>query len=778
MMPLRRFRRGSGYVLVITFAALLGLFLVILGRLRKGHHTLLSKSARDFLATTVAEAGLNCLLAELRVEPSYRTAWYFKERDNGKKEWTSPVAKRATNLGEALDLEVDGVAQGLYTGRTSLGDFKVRAAPVYGAKENPATLGLVEKEMYYYVEVVARVGDGKTDDGTSYRRIKALLERRSPITEHNLFDGEMLDLGAYGPFPTAPQQLRKGRYYGYQYILFNSLGGLDQGSELFEVEKIETPGMIRALKPTRIEFANKKTVTLNSTNDSANDKKFSTFDGFLLDGANGAHPIKFTRLPMETLYEKAKKPRKYGGFVIEKGTFPVSTYRNPYDPKTEYVDLNFGEYRVSLSTNENTSDSTDDENQPDDDAAPPYNGDDPGPLAKLRGKSLLIYSKMPLRIWGCPDRNVTIVCEGDIVIAGDFNQNPDASQEYTDDSYTIYRAQLKSKYGALPNGKDGYKVGALLMSRGRILIDVSRPSLFLANEMKPYLLYAFGMTLHPATPEIEKEMREALCPVDPTKRKDLVGLGPPGPDGVPVARYGTLAWLFNNPHTESGPGYDANLADLIDFFTPGSGPTPRFGIRDPAARTAIIDEIKQACRMDGILTVKELDRIYAMAWAQAVKEENEKPEAGCGPMALVPGLFAEAKKSPTDGIFLPEITINAALVSSTRRAAPFRVGLAGPKTLDEIGNAPGGESMGIYQYLKEPAFIIQRVYGSEIRLGTAEPTYFITGKYTGANTFLRRRVWDPRLLVNADFKPPEIPLVHNLLTYSEETISKSDFDKF
>ncbi|NLI76223.1 MAG: hypothetical protein GX442_07260 [Candidatus Riflebacteria bacterium] len=771
MNPLRRCRRGSGYIIVITFAALLGLFLVIMGRLRKGQAVLLSKSARDFVATTVGEAGLNCLLSELRADPAFRTAWYYKQTAAGAETWTSPVVSRDTSLGEVLDLEVDGVSKGVYSGRTSLGEFKLKGAPFYGAKEDAATLGLIEKELYFYVEVVSHVGDGKSDEGNSYRRIKAMLERRSPITEHLLFDGEMLDLGM-GPYTAAPNQLRQGRLYGYQYITLNSLGGSDQGCELYEMEKIETPGMIRALKPTRIEFADRKSVTLTNQNDSAADKKFNPFDGFLLDGARGAHPIKFTHIPKERLLEKAKHPRKYGGLVIERNTFPISPYRNPYDPKTEYVDLDFGEYRVNLSPSDSSSGGGNDEDAPDDDSAPPYNGDDPAPLNTLRGKSLLIYSKMPLRIWGCPDRNVHIFSEGDIVMAGDFNQNPDTPQDYPDATFQNYKTKLK-------NGKGFHKVAAVIESQGRILIDVSRPSLFLANEMKPYFLYAFGMALHPASPDLEKEMREAFCPLDPSKRKGILGLGPPGSDGVPTARYGTLAWLYNNPHTESGPGYDANMVDLIEFLKPGPvGTTPRFGIRDDVARQQIIEEIKRACREGGNLTVEEVDRIYLMAWKWAVKEENDKPDVGCGPMALAAGLFDEAKKDLNDGIFMPEITINAALVSSTRRSSLFRIGMASPKTLDEIGNAPGGEDYGIFHYLKEPRFLIQRVYGSEIRLATQEPAYFVSGKYSPAGGLLRRRVWDPKMLTNSDFKAPEIPFTYNLLTFSEETINKETYDKF
>ena len=132
-------------------------------------------------------------------------------------------------------------------------------------------------------------------------------------------------------------------------------------------------------------------------------------------------------------------------------------------------------------------------------------------------------------------------------------------------------------------------------------------------------------------------------------------------------------------------------------------------------------------------------------------------------------IFNEAIKDPNDGIYVPEITINATLISSCRRASEWRIGNSSKKVNDEIGNPE--------DYLKKPGFIIQRIYGGEIRIGRAEPEYFIDGINSGRN-ILRRRIWDNTNLSNNDFKPLEIPAVHNILTFTEEQISAKEYNNF
>lgn len=758
-------KRGFGYMIVISFTIILLIFFVVLGKVKSGQQFLQSKTVRRYVASTLCETALNCIIAELNSDRAFSTHWYFKDKGGKDKDnWVKPVKKRDTYLGNMGKIYVNGISNGLYTGGSDLGEFKAKFAIVYGAKGNAKTKTLLEQEMYERVEIVVKTGSGKKGN-TTCRKLTALLERRNPAAEHILFDGEMLDVGALGPFSKDVNPIRAGRLYGYQWITFNTAGGSDRGSELYDTEKIETPGMIRGLKTTRIQFSNGKSFSLSSRNDSAHIKKFKIFDGYFLDGAHGAHPIKFSRLPKERLRAKAKRYKKTYGLIIKKGTLPFGKYKNPYNTHDQFVDLDFGDYFSGEREKKKSSSATAD---PDADESgntkPPKKSDDPDIIKKKHGKKILIYSEVPLRIWGCPDRPITIYSEKDIVIGGDFNQSPLTLQDYPNDKFTDYKTKLT-------NGYRGNKVGALVMSEGRILVDLSHPTLFVKNEMKSYFLYCLGMALHPSSSAIEEELKESFCPVDVETRKGIVGLGGMGPDGNLQPRYGTIAWLYNNKTTKSGPAYVANTSDLTDFFTPGPNDKPRFGIINATERKKIIETVMDSCRKGGDLPINKADEVFDMAWAQAIKEENDNPKKNAGAMGLMSHMFDEAKASLTDGINMPEISINAALVSSTRRSSSWKIGNTSPKTNWEIGNT------GSLCYLPKPAFIIEKICGSIIRIASKKPKYFISGSKTPKN-ILRRLTWDKTNLSNPTFKPLEMPYVFNIINYSEEQISSKVFDKF
>lgn len=774
-------RKGSGYVIVLSFAAILLIFFAMFMRVRSGHHQLQSKDVRRFVASNLGEAALNCIVAELNANRAYNTHRYYSWKS--KKHWNSPSKNRESLLGKMDNLTLRGVNDGIYSGYTDYGEFKAKFAQNFGSRENSKTKALRESEMYTRVEVVVKVGDGWGSKEQSYRKITALLERRYPATEHLLFDGELLDIGGLGPFNERQNQLKRGRLYGYNWITFNTAGGPCQGSEVIEGEKIETPGFIRALADTNLEFSDKERHKLDKTNDSMHVTDFQEFDGYIVDGPHGAHPIKFTRLPKERIKKSVESFKRTYGITIDSKSLPVSSYRNPYDPNTRYYDLDFGEYRVTAVPREDKDEKTDSvrttrasgdddedeeslgDEEEDVDEIDTKSSDDPEIIRSHHWRKLLVYSEVPLRIWGCPDKTITIYSTKDIVIAGDFNQNPNTCQIYKDKNYLEYKSPVR-------NGKDNEKVGAMIMSEGRIFIDMSRPSKFIKNEIKPYFLYCLAKSLHPSTLEIEREMKQVLCPVDSEDRDSLIGIGPSvsGDDTMPEPRFGTMAYLYNYPEVNSGGSYEANVEDLNNFFMPGgSAIDPRFGIKDSVARQNIIDYVKQAIRNGGDLTKDEQDKIFEMAWKQGLIEEEKEYDPQCGASGLIAGLFDEAIKSESDGLYIPEITINATLISSTRRASEWHIGNSGKKVKDEIGDPS--------EYIKRPGFIIQRVYGGEIRIGRAEPKYFVDGSHAG-KSILRRRVWDNTNLTNRDFKPLEAPAVHNILTYTEEQISAKEYDNF
>lgn len=760
-------RKGSGYLVVIMFASILLILFSIFGRVKSEHHLLQSKDVRRFMATNLAESALNCIVAEMNANRAFNTHRYYSE----KKGWEGPVKSRETLIGDMEDLKLNGVKDGIYSGKSSSGEFKSRFALYYGARENSKTKTFKESEMYVSVEVVSKIGTGWKNKDVTCRKVTAFLERRFPANENLLYDGEVLDLAALGPYVNnRKNQLNLGRLYGYHYILFNQAGATCPGYQLGGMEKIETPGFIRAYQNYRIGFSNKTSFTLHDENDSLNVEKFKDHDGYILDGAHGAHPIKLTRLPKERIKSTAHRYRKTYGITITKDTLPFGKYKNPYNPSARYVDLNFGDY---MAVKEGSEEQDGEGSGLDDEAESVEEGavggsDDPDIMKGLRGDKIIIYSEVPLRIWGCPDKSITIYSLEDIVIAGDFNQSPTTSQVYENNNYIDYKNKITN--GKYFGARAGNKVGALVMSEKRVFLDMSRPTLFAKNEMKPYFLYLLAKNLHPSSAAIEREAKEALCPPEPENRKPLVGLGPSVDEsGDREPYFGTIAWLCKNPTLNGGGTYNSNMEDVINFFTPGPGPV--FGIQDAHVRNEIIEDLKSYLRAGGDLTVDKQDRLFEKAWRQATIEEEKMPSLNAGAMGLMQHLFEEAVKDGKDGIFVPEMTVNAGIVSSTWRASKWKINASPTKIEDEIGNAAP------YEYMKRPGFVIQRIYGSHIRLATNKPDYFVGGEHLGRN-ILRRRVWDSTNLSNSKFKPLECPAVHNLLTYKEEQISEKEYQEF
>lgn len=762
-------RFGSAYIIVLVFAGILLIFMAMFSRVRSGAIGLLSRSAKDFLATTIGEAGINCVLSELRVNNDYHTHDLYKM--NAEDPWETATAQELSSLANTADLKLYGIKKGIYSGETRFGQFKVKFAKIFG-KDDVKTQTLKEGMMYLRAEAMVHVGESKNADEDSFRHIVCLLEKRSPISEFLLFDGEYLDLGQ-GPYEPVPNIASRGRLYGYQHLSFSTVGPNDKGTSLLDMEKIESPGIIRVAKDTPIAFSNKKNTVLNSSNDSSVYNSFKVNGGYILDGAHGAHPIKLTQLPKEYFLEKVKR-KNSGGFIIEKGTFPVSPYKNPYDLTAEYVDLDFGEFHLGQSEPDDGEDPGED--PPDSPSDPPYGTDDPGDLKITRGKKLMVYSKVPLRIWGCPDRTISIYSEKDIVVAGDFNQNPITVQDYPDKNCLDYKTNIK-------NGKAFNKCGALIMSEGRVFIDVSRPSLFSKNEIKPFFMYQLAMTLEPnfyVYPDIASETKTLLCPLLPKDgHGGIVGTEQPDGSGTAKIKFGLIAWLMS--HSTTDVEWANRMSGPTNFFTPGVSATAHFGIRDEQKRKEIILKLDSSLRNGGDLSAAEFDDIFKIAWEQAQIEEKENPTADCGAMGIMNALYDEAAKDVKDGIWMPEITINASLVSCTRRFSSFKVGPVGAaittplKTFDEIGNAPANDQK-IVEYLTKPRRLIQRVYGSEIRLASEEPTYFVSGKYTGVNV-IRRRLWD-RSLSGGKYQPKLLPFAFNILTYRDQVATKKEFESF
>ncbi|NLM17405.1 MAG: hypothetical protein GX221_06780 [Candidatus Riflebacteria bacterium] len=745
MKNLLNSKRGYGIIIVILFMTVMFVLFAVYFKMQSAHSFLYSKHVRRSVASNLAEGVLNCIIAELDANRTFATHWNYDAKDTYT--FKSPVKSRETSLGPIPNFKIGGVKNGIYYGSSDYGTFKAKFAPCFGGFENPKTKTLSESSMYTKAEIAVKTEAGKTSkDEPVCIKLSAILERRFPSAEHALYDGEVLDIGALGPYNSSPNEIRRARLYGHHSIFFTSKGAGDHGTELFEIEKIETPGMIRVTSDTDVKFSDNTSTVLCPENDSLNITAFNSFEGYLIDGTHGAHSIKLNRIPKERLLNYVQTYKKSSGVYIDSSTLPESEYRNPYDPQTKYYDLDFGEYRLTSEGEK-------------------LGSDDPKCIKEKNGEKIVVYSKVPLRIWGSPDKSITIYSEKDIVIAGDYNQKHSTRQVYKDNRYLDYATRIY-------NGKYNHKVGSLIMTEGRIIIDYSDPSLFAKNEIKPYFLWKLAESMNPYSQKIAGEIKTALAPPDPSERTAIFGVEENiDATGKLIPRLGTIAFLYNFPEVDEGGSYNANMEDLIAFFTPGT-PKSIFPIKNTQGREELIEIIKDACRTNGDLTLAEQDEIFNFAWQKALEDRKEAPDEKCAIMEIIPHLFKDAAKDHRDGLFIPEMTINSFLISSEKRSSIWRQGNNSNKAMDEIGN------VGDKKYIKPPGFIILRIYGGYARIGRKEPSYFISGEHTTKTGVLRRIVWDNTNLTNQDYRPLEQPVTHNVLTISETLITEKEYEEF
>ena len=183
---------------------------MIFGRVKSGHHQLQSKDVRRFVATNLAEAALNCIIAEMNANRAFNTHRYYSEKDG----WTSPVKSRDSLLGDIKGMKLTGVKDGLYRGSTDSGEFKARFSLVYGARENSKTKTLKESEMYAVADIVV-----KTFAGQKQRCVMlkvSFIERRFPQAKPALC-GEILIL-VLALLMAEKKQARQA--HGNHYITF------------------------------------------------------------------------------------------------------------------------------------------------------------------------------------------------------------------------------------------------------------------------------------------------------------------------------------------------------------------------------------------------------------------------------------------------------------------------------------------------------------------------------------------------------------------------------
>ncbi|MBF0542788.1 MAG: hypothetical protein HQM08_00020 [Candidatus Riflebacteria bacterium] len=772
--------RGQAIIVVLLICMVLGILLGAVFNFQRGQINLLSKSAKDYLAICAAEVGINCVLSEMKTNPAFVTHGnaYIPQKD-----WVEPAPHTHYYIKSVSGLELDNPSRGVYSGRITLertrvvADFKTRVRRI-PSKENHLTQTVDESDRYYLVESIGRIGD-------VYRKVSAVVERFFP-SAFLLYDEQILDLGGQGPYRVRPGILRRGRIYGHEMIKLSRRGLFDTGTEFREIEKFSTPGSIKSTYDAYFQFRNGKEGRLKSSG-SDDPKTFDTFPEesngitlgqFVLDGFHGGKSEKLP--PLNPLvYKNSVHPKP---IILNDSSqfegFEKSKWRNPVRPQEEVFDLNFG-WKFSSS-----------------------------------GEKVVFYSTVPLRVWGCPPyKAITIFCEKDVYIAGDFNANPKSPQNYTE-GYIDYKDPIT-------NGVD--KNGAMIISMGRIWFDYSNPMLFLRNEFHTMLDYEMASRLQgystdtqPLLPDSANSgnpnsgnqngsgshrisapvcyiashaideflLMKAVYPYhnspnsDPRMPLTSVGFSaisalnavPKDPNAVSLSLE-FLASLYLNPA----------FAGIREYFTYSEDPTEykyRFGIKSTTKREIELTKLAVSCYTLGAIPVTLRDHVINELLDEATNEVlKDEPNQALGAWNAVDRLFKLAL-SKKQGFRMPEMTVNAMLIDSAQINARWddRDGVV--KVENEIGNIFSPEAR-CFPYVGSNTRIILRHMGGKIHLRTTPTKEFLDGRLREDNSIVRRNVWDSTYVPGSgDFYPPHQPAGFNIATWFDAPSSAQEFDSF
>lgn len=489
-------RRGFMLPMVLLAVALFGMFAWYFHNYRMQQIQMSSTIGNFYAATCIAEAGVSAAITEMATQFSWKT--HTTTGSGGDTVFAGPLDHdNIISSGGCLH-SVSGT-NGTYSGRIGdWGEFKVRVGLERVAGDNPDTKTANEEFMFYRIESVGKFGK-------SIQKVVVILQKRILSEEYLLYDNDFLDmvLGVRQETPyTGDNIFHVGSLFGRRYVFLganqydkpkltirdvtdvSTAGGLYVWDRMVTVNgtvldpiknsstldfKLNSGGRLVPLgaRPFEGDFVEKG----RETNP---DFAASSLDGVLRDGGNGGHQ---DVLEFREIFPKFALKAQAGGVMITgpgngKGK-PDTDFENPYaevGKPANLVMLDFGDM--------------DDGDACLGSVPAGYNG--------------IIYSMVPLRIRGCPDRDTVIVGNEDVYVSGDFNQSSKVIQAYKDMTLLDYapnpannkewfREDREWRENHPDEHKGLYRNRCKVLSRKKIWYDYTRPDFIYENELKAFI---------------------------------------------------------------------------------------------------------------------------------------------------------------------------------------------------------------------------------------------------------------------------------------------------
>ncbi|MBI2944046.1 MAG: hypothetical protein HYY25_07585 [Candidatus Wallbacteria bacterium] len=806
---MRTARRGMALPIIVAIVFVLAALILAFNTYSSSRIRATGAVLNGFSALAAAEAGIHCVLLEMRNSQGWATH-ELELTSDGEFEWKDEISRPVRMDADSV-LAIEKGAKGTYSGKLGSGpfatEFKVRAGQV-PLTDDPNTPSIDESNRYVRIESIGKKKDptGKQD---RYTKIVVFGEV-SNFTEYVVYDGEkvILGMGSHNDSNHA-NVFADGRIYGHEAV---KLGNIERNGTLqkfVNLDCIRSAGGIEIKDAYQVTFQKPKAlagkpIDLGPSNDSDGPSAIETASGNVLDGERGG-ALSLPKLDKEFYRRQAQRAG------IDVSDLP---------PRKEYVPLYPGELPADVIELDFGRPGYDGSDTPPDDQETlkkPYPADFNG----------LIYSSKPVTVWGCPDRDVTIFCEADIFISGDFNIHPAHRQNYRQKFETPagtpidgtpfyqYRKDDEEKWvssttGEPVDGKERERVASALISMGRVWFDYRHPSRYLANELRGLIkLEMIGGLLGDETKAYDWVKRADNNPAPPPI--PAASIKTPGADGADDLTFELQSYLGRG-----GSGSLSNLQVTTASYevirqafvaAVADGQLTRDDLDGAAGKPGVLDVIVKQLQADE----RELAQFWPSTNDPDLKDLTPPMLGGfTAPQRLYDLVYDERNAGLTqhppngkysdlegskpdmleDELYMPQMSMYAMIFINARRNDDPSEGITDdPQSMnrrfDDLGNARGRkvhflttilgleeQKRGGVTNITTP--LVQRFVGSEIRLAqvASYPPALKTGNYWPP---LRRRIYDRTLSVHP---PPMIPQMVELRSWQQLGAEKKDFEEF
>ncbi|HNY13788.1 MAG TPA: hypothetical protein PKK26_19565, partial [Candidatus Wallbacteria bacterium] len=510
---------------------------------RVGQIAMTDEIARFYAATCAAEAGISCAIGELRGGATPWNTHSTKLDAQGNLVWDAAlqhgnIVKPAGALTSYATLAgTSGTVGGTLGSMTlKLSDFKVRCGHA-SAKDNKDTKAINEENMFYKIEAIGKYF-------STYVKVTSIVEARD-LSEFLIYDSDFLDmvLGLPGTkMPDASNFFSIGTLYGRRFVYLGTIFGngnppvlkLDNMSDI----STGSTGEIYVFDPyvtlngkqlgrnnnsSKINYSpaqgtGAKTITggtwnadFAKNNVGAKQENGSWAGGIMKDGRHGGRDLPIVN--SKTFTQKYKNLAKNGGIYIPApgGNFGEANtgkfeFKNPYST-ADITNLRYVDFGASISETAK-ADQTRQRLLCFAGMERETNIKDSAISTKLKdpGFNGVIFTEVPLRIRGNPQRDIVIASDKDIYICGDFNQTTDVMQNYKDDKFLEYMPNPLTgidywqddttwRKANLDKNMGVYRQRVTIFSNAKIWYDYTRPDMVFENELMPYVEWKLSMAI-------------------------------------------------------------------------------------------------------------------------------------------------------------------------------------------------------------------------------------------------------------------------------------------